>query len=275
MELEQIIKRKAGNQSGALITHLKGCFGHIPEFREVSKTSLSEFSEYLLKRVSQSSASTYTATLKSVVNKWCDDENICNIFTKMHNIKVQKPVKIFLTEQELEQLRDVVVNNDNEQYVRSLFLIGAYTGARISDIWRMTKESIHGKMLSYVSKKTSTEVNVPCKPLIKEIIKWCYNHEEINLSLVAYNNIIRQLCERAGIKGVVRVFKAGKNLSGEKWQYVSSHTARISFATNLAIKGVPILDISRWMGHSGVKMTERYICQYDVKIIPAALEFFK
>ncbi|UVV52623.1 hypothetical protein NXY15_24270 [Bacteroides thetaiotaomicron] len=53
-----------------------------------------------------------------------------------------------------------------------------------------------------------------------------------------FNNNIRNICRKAGITEAVKVFKAGKEVEGEKWEFVSSHTARRSFATNLYLRGV-------------------------------------
>ena len=57
---------------------------------------------------------------------------------------------------------------------------------------------------------------------------------------------------------------SGKEQSGKKFRFVTSHTGRRSFATNLLKKGVPIEQIAIMMGHiSGgkpnVTMTQRYI----------------
>ena len=98
---------------------------------------------------------------------------------------------------------------------------------------------------------------------------------ESELPLMTYNRIIRRLCERAGITERVKVFKAGEHQKGQKWEYVSSHTARISFATNLANLGVPILDVSKCMGHTSTQMTERYVVKTKAELDTRALKYFQ
>ena len=49
-----------------------------------------------------------------------------------------------------------------------------------------------------------------------------------------------------------------------KYRFVSSHTGRRSFATNLSKKGVPLEQIAVMMGHTSngmpnIQMTQRYI----------------
>ena len=50
-------------------------------------------------------------------------------------------------------------------------------------------------------------------------------------------------------------------ITKEKWELVSSHTARRSFATNLYLSGVALEDIALMMGHGkNIETTKRYIC---------------
>ncbi len=75
----------------------------------------------------------------------------------------------------------------------------------------------------------------------------------------AYNATIRRICAKCGINQHIKVFKAGEEREGEKWEYVGSHTSRRSFATNLYLRGVDIYTICKLLGHSDVKVTQGYI----------------
>ena len=55
------------------------------------------------------------------------------------------------------------------------------------------------------------------------------------------------------------IFHKGEDVVGEKWQFVTSHTARKSFATNVYLRCRDIFLISKYMGHSSVDMTATYI----------------
>ena len=92
---------------------------------------------------------------------------------------------------------------------------------------------------------------------------------------MGYNKAIRRLCKRAGLTERVKVFKAGEHDKGEKWEFVSSHTARISFASNLANLGVPLIDISRMLGHTSVVTTQRYIINTKPELDARALRYFR
>ena len=270
--LQTTIEKHTGKQSFALLKHLSDCFGEVPEWGGLSKTHLNEFREYLLENVSQASARTYAAALKAVIKKYCETD-ICPNFAEILTIRNEQPMKIYLTVEELERLENVQTRTANERLVKLQFIVGAYTGARISDIMNLTEENIQGSCLRYVSQKTKVCSTIPCKPCILDYLKEIKTLKPV--TVMAYNQLIRKLCKFAGIDERVKVFKAGKDLTGEKWQFVSSHTARVSFCTNLAGAGTPLLDISRMAGHTNTATTERYIVQSEVKLNDKAMEYFK
>ncbi len=96
-------------------------------------------------------------------------------------------------------------------------------------------------------------------------IAWLHRNGK-DVSLTFYNVMVRKLAERAGINAEVSVFKAGKELSGPKWQYLSSHSARRSFCKNIADLHVPILDIARLAGHRNTQTTMRYVVSRSVDL---------
>lgn len=98
---------------------------------------------------------------------------------------------------------------------------------------------------------------MPLKPIVKELLT---NLPKEEVSDPTFNNNIRNICRKAGITEAVKVFKAGKEVEGEKWEFVSSHTARRSFATNLYLRGADLYSISQMMGHASVEMTQNYLC---------------
>lgn len=90
-----------------------------------------------------------------------------------------------------------------------------------------------------------------------------------------FNNNIRNICRKTGITEAVKIFKAGKEVEGEKWEFVSSHTARRSFATNLYLRGADLYSISQMMGHASVEMTQNYLCCGLREQSAQVMEYFK
>ena len=99
-------------------------------------------------------------------------------------------------------------------------------------------------------------------------------HKDLTITLKSYNQAVRKMCKDVGIDDEVVVLKAGKEMKGPKWKYITSHTARISTATCLSKRGVPVGDIMTLLQHSGTSMTERYIVRDRVELSPKAMAFF-
>lgn len=270
--LKDIISAKAGQQAPALLRYLQE--SGINDWQDLTRINLNDFRDLVTERVAQSSARTYFAVFKAILARYEDDVDFCKDFRTILKAKNEKPVKTYLTMKELERLETVECKSDIERYVLDEFLIGAYTGMRISDAREVSEENLANGFLSYVSIKTGIHAVVPLKEGIAERIRRVQANE-CSITLVGYNKALRRLCKRAGITERVKVFKAGEHDKGEKWEFVSSHTARISFCTNLSKLGVPTIEISRLAGHTSQSMTERYIVPTQVELSSKALKYFQ
>lgn len=270
--LHEAIQAHAKGATPALMKYLDAM--GLNDWEDLTKANLNDLRDYILSQVSHSTARTYFAVFKAILKRYEDDAPICKEYASILKAKNEKPVKTFLTTKELEQLERVEPESANEQYVLDVFLIGAFTGMRVSDAMQISEENMMNDCISYVSIKTGMQAVIPMKKGIDERIRRVQANE-CNMPVMTYNRIIRRLCQRAGITEQVKVFKAGEHKKGEKWEYCSSHTARISFATNLSIMGVPLIQVSRCMGHVSTQMTERYIVPTRVQFSPKALKYFQ
>ena len=270
--LLEAIQAHAKGATPALIKYLNEC--GLNDWSDLTKANLNDFRDHVTEQVAQSTARTYFAVFKAILKRYEDDADFCKDYADILKAKNEKPAKTFLTMKELERLERVHIKNPNELYVLDQFLIGAYTGMRISDAREISEENMANGCISYVSFKTGVQAVVPMKVGIEERIKRVQANDS-DMPLATYNRIIRRLCKRAGITERVKVFKAGEHEKGEKWEFVSSHTARISFATNLSLLDVPIIDISRCMGHTSTAMTERYIVASKSTVNNKALKYFQ
>lgn len=144
---------------------------------------------------------------------------------------------------------------------RGLFLIGCYTGLRVSDFSRLRDAHI-GKYISIKTSKTGTPVIIPIHPVVRAIIESGFNLSD-TVSDQKLNGQIKELCRLAGITDEILVNKneGGKNIEKTfpKYRLVSSHTARRSFATNAYKAGVPTIAIMRTTGHTKESTFLKYI----------------
>lgn len=225
-------------------------------WENITKVRLQKFVDYMNERLSPNSVNQYATKLKVVLNLYSDEVSLPRGFAKVLTPRKCASTAVYLTEEELQKLVDYSPRNVREEYARDLFVVCAYGGMRHSDALNLNEGNFAGGSLQYVSVKTKIHTVVPLKPVVRDYI---LNRPQVQIDDTTYNAIIRRICQRCGITERVKVFKAGKEMEGEKWEYVSGHTARRSFASNLYLRGVDLYTISKMLGHTSVKTTEGYI----------------
>ena len=243
------------------------------EWGDLTSARIDIIADNIRTNVAPNTARTYLAIFKSALNK-AKNAGIAfpaERFAELLRCKPNKVAKTYLTVNELKKIEAYSPKNEREASVKALFLIGAYTGARQSDFKRLDEANITPEgYLSYVSEKTQTRAFIPLKPAVRELMRI----PSAPVSLVAFNSIIRRICRKAGINARVKVLKGGKEIEGEKWRFVSSHTARISFCTNLFNAGCDVVGVSKMAGHSDVNMTKRYITSERINLPAKAMQYF-
>ena len=159
-----------------------------------------------------------------------------------------------------------------QEPIRDTFVVACFTGVRISDTDKLDLDiQIEGSrpILRFATQKTGETVSVPLAPSVVRILN------RYGGTLPAYtdqyfNREIKKICETAGITSRVRKLNtAGGRKSfevREKWELVSSHTARRSFATNAYLAGLDLIVISKITGHTTTKALMDYIKASDIDL---------
>jgi len=203
--------------------------------------------------------------------------NGLNISSQLGNIKVKqtKVDNIYLTFEELDKIE----KTEKEKFTDSLLnardwlIISCYTGQRISDFMRFTDKQIrieNGKsLLEFTQVKTGKNMTVPLHQKVLEILKKRDGKFPYAISDQKYNAYIKKVCEIAEINEVVKGSKKSETAedSGiyrkesndfKKWELVTSHIGRRSFATNFYGK-IPTTYLIYVTGHSTEQMFLTYI----------------
>ena len=193
----------------------------------------------------------------------------------------QEVDKIYLTTAELEKIHRTPIDEKfiSEFYpraypsaakniirsyniVKNRFLIGAYTGLRMSDFNRIDRKNISDGMITVVTEKTDQRVVIPIHPIVKEILDSGFDLS-ISLSDAKTRLYIKDICKFVKIDDLVEVRESvsGKLVTNRypKWQLVGTHTARRSFATNAYKAGVPPISIMKITGHTKESTFMKYI----------------
>lgn len=145
-------------------------------------------------------------------------------------------------------------------------VVSCYTGQRVSDFMNFdlkATEMVNGKpCLSFVQQKTQKNILLPIHPIVSDILLRNSNGFPEKLPVHKYNEQIKEVVRYAGINGPVRVRKRRKFRSAidliPKWEAVTSHIGRRSFASNFYGK-IPTPLLMEATGHSTEQMFKRYI----------------
>ena len=250
---------------------------NITTWDDLDRWHLTRFATNVKDSMAASSAHTTFAVLKAFLGKFEEDITLPKDWRKILDQKNELPMKTYLTAEEVEAFGEAYVDSHKERTVRDGFYLSCKTGLRHSDLVKLLPSNFQPKegggwYLNYVSKKTKIHSTVPCSDKTKEKAEWLHKHG-VDVPIGYYNKMVRTLAQRADINTEVSVFKAGEELSGPKWQFLSSHSARVSFCTILADLGTDILDIMRLAGHSNPAMSGRYVVRHDVKVNPKVEQF--
>lgn len=246
----------------------------IPQWKHISKSRMTQFKAFITTKVSKNSAKQYLSTIAAVVRSYSEEDVLpSRSYEGSFAVKSEPSQHIALTEEEIQRIHRYVPRSETEMDVKRAFMLECLTGARASDISSLNELKISNGYLTYVSQKTKTKTTVPVHKDLMEYLTIAPSGRIHSRS--AYNKAIRNICRICGINDEMEIFCHGKWNKGPKWQFVSSHTARRSFVTMLALRGVPLATISSLAGHSSPVMTGRYVCVNTQKLDENTLAFFK
>ena len=190
------------------------------------------------------------------------------------------PETIALTSEELDALWSCEELTQMEKKARDLFIIGVYSVARWEDYSRLTTDNISNGMLNYEQLKTGRTVILPVSSRLQECLERNGGIAP-KLSQQKFNDAIKRCCRKIGMTEKMHLSKSrGVNrvsASHERWELVSSHTARRTGATMLYLSGVPIKRCMLVTGHSTEGNFLRYvrITKEENARMLADNEFFK
>jgi integrase len=199
-----------------------------------------------------------------------------------------KVEKIYLTIDELQKIEQIDKSklSDSLENAKDWLIISCYTGQRVSDFMRFTKEMIRvekgKKLIEFTQKKTGKIMTIPVHPKVNMIIDKRNGTFPYAISDQKYNDYIKTVCEIAeithkirGSKHIETVAESGIYRKCEdmyrKCDLVTSHIGRRTFAT-IHYGKIPTSLLKNITGHSTENMFLTYIGKSSEDL---ALETFK
>jgi integrase len=173
---------------------------------------------------------------------------------------------IFLNAEELKLLETLDISHSVKlERVRDLFLVGCFTGLRYSDFSKLSVQNINAEnMFEIKQQKTGDPVIVPVHAVVKRIIDK-YNgslpkamcNQKMNKYIKEAASFVPELNALVSVP----LLKNGTTvyIQKKKYELITTHTARRSFATNLIAAGIPAFIVMAVTGHKTEKAFNRYI----------------
>ena len=158
---------------------------------------------------------------------------------------VSKPLQYDpLTVEEIRVIRNKEFGSPRMQHVRDLFVFACYTGLAFTDLSHLSKSDMKidengSEWIIKSRQKTKVVSHIPLLPIAKEIWEK-YDYHLPTLSNQKYNSYLGEIADVCGIQ-----------------KHLHSHLARHTFATILLNSGVDMVSVSKILGHSNSKITEK------------------
>lgn len=241
----------------------------------------------------QSTKCLYITILKAVMSyAFTDGTSNNRLFTSRNfrsHLSYRDNTKIYLTHIEINKIEQLNLKNKSTlDKVRDVFLIGCYTGLRVSDYSTLTIQDIETiemngnkyQIIRKKQKKTGNEVIIPIlnNKILAILKKWGEMLPKTGLSTI--NDRIKTICYLAGITDTIKKYD---NIGGidkievtTKDRMVSSHTARRSCITNLYLDGkLDIVQIMSISGHKTEQAFFKYLCYSSEECAKRIIENLK
>lgn len=212
-------------------------------------------------------------------------KNDIEISTQIKNIKGVSESRepediIFLSEDEQEAIKNAHLIREALINARKWLLLGCLIGQRGGDLLNITDKNIKEingiKIIELKQQKTGKLVAIPLLPDALEIIESGLPYK---ISITHFNEHIKDICQEAEIntptKGRKKLKKGQPTVKGThpKYELISSHVCRRSFATNFYGR-IPTPVLINITAHGSERMFLNYIGKTTYDNAYQMLEYF-
>ena len=225
-------------------------------FSQLTEDFIQQFEQYVTGEVGLKQSTCYNMiVLIKKVCKLAYREGAADtlLFDNVHIDKGDSRLSKALDKDALDKLKALRFDGLDEdmETSRDVFLFACYTGAAYCDLMALNREHLirddEGALwLKFNRQKTGVLCRVKLLPEALRLLKQL--HSDARETLLPYMNYATYLSCLKAIS-----LRVGLSLT------ITTHTARHTFATLVTLEqGVPIETVSKMLGHSTVRMTERY-----------------
>lgn len=258
-------------------------------FSDIDVSFLKKYESYLMSKdrrngpLNRNSTISNLRAIRTIVYQALkEDIEFKNPFL-VERLKEFKGVRCKLSIDEIKKLEGLELEKDSRLWhTLNYFLFSFYAaGTRFSDVAQLKWKNIQGDRLSFIMDKTDEGHSVILIPKALEILEHYKRAENspdsfvfpilVRLpkdadSILIYNQIVsKNAMINIDLKKIQKLAKLETKMT--------FHLSRHSFADILRTKKISIYDISKLLGHSDIKITERYFKGFDNKTSDEALKY--
>ena len=201
-------------------------------------------------------------------------QNDLEISPQLHGLRAKKETvhNIYFTREEIELIHRTPMPSEELENSKDWLIISCNTAQRISDFMHFSKDDLVDmvtgaeciKAIRIKQQKTGKLLEIPVFKMVKEIMDKRGGNFPTSISDQRYNVNIKKVCQIVGLNQLVYGSKMDKKtkrlIKGQfpKWELVSSHIGRRTFAT-CQFGHLPNTHIMAYTGHTTEKQLLAYI----------------
>lgn len=251
-----------------------------------------EFIRFLIEeqKLASNTAGRYLKFVKTI----CLDarRNGHRVHSQLEAVKgyIVKTDKIILSLNEIEMINNTEFNDKQLDIARDWFVAGCFLGQRVSDLLILTSANIVSKndlrLVELTQQKTKKRVSVLLHPKVESILKK-YNGQfpprltgTVSSNKIIFNRLIKIVAKDSGITEVVYGGRFNNETKRKvwkdypKWQLISSHCMRRSFASNF-YGDIPTALLISVTGHSAEKEFLNYVGKSSIDYAGQLAHYWK
>ena len=264
-----LVSEGTRNNHRNCLRHLE-CFVPGITFNDLCPRTVSDFESYLISLGLKTNTVTKQMKIfRRYVNVAIEEDRLAtDPFRKWH-ARSEPTYKQALTERDIRKWEQLVSDNTlsgDEMTVARAFLFSCYTGLRYSDVREVHYSNIRNvnrqKWLIMRMHKTKTDVRIPLSKMFGgHALLLIGTHGRLFPNLPSNsrcNTLLKRLAKRIHIR-----------------KYLSFHCGRVTCATVLIHRGVPITTIQQILGHKNIGTTQGYAHVLDNTVYKDVKKAFK
>lgn len=228
----------------------KGAYPSADCLDDVTEKVAAEFVEWVKTNRSPETANKYVRVLKRI---WTFNRADPNPWAKFRKLAVESVQRRALSKDEVDFLIEKA-----EGELRTLFVIGAFTGMRLGDCQHLRWEMVCGDQLMVRTSKTKRLAGIPMHRRLKDALGKPKRTGYVLPDMATWpewqiSAAVQRHFAECGFAKAEK--KAGyKKAMGD----VGFHSLRSTFITRLGAAGVPLAVVREMVGHVSEEMSQRY-----------------